>query len=423
MTESPHDQAWVQNWKMPIQGVSWHLMGHSMCRETTGFLIREPRIYLDSGNVAGNKTPRPAAILLTHTHFDHAGALPSLLRISHPAPTVFVPFEVTQRLRDWTRMSWAMKVDDNKTLPGCYAPKAPLEGPSKAGEIIYDPEATWIPSSPGQSFPLFAPPPPPEAAAKNKKSGSDDEDDASEDSASTSASSSTSASASTSKKPQQQQQQKQQQEMFVDIIKCHHTVTTVGYVISEKRMKLKDEYKSLPGKEIAALRKQNVDIQEVKSFPLLAYLCDTNISIFDRSDLANDSTSPEAIQHQQHMSLIFQCPVVMIECTYLEDEKRSEARKRGHIVWSDILPYTEAHPEITWVLFHFSQRYKDDHIRSFFQTASSQKSRPHNVVLWLDSGIDDPKLTSNLPTTTTTTTATTTPTKTTKGNKQKQQQQ
>jgi len=51
---------------------------------------------------------------------------------------------------------------------------------------------------------------------------------------------------------------------------------------------------------------------------------------------------------------------------------------------------------ITFVLVHFSLRYKDDEIRSYFQSAGSDGTRPKNVVLWLDSGIDVPPL-SGIP--------------------------
>ena len=46
---------------------------------------------------------------------------------------------------------------------------------------------------------------------------------------------------------------------------------------------------------------------------------------------------------------------------------------------------------ILFVLVHFSLRYTDSQIREYFQTAGSDGQRPPNVVLWLDSGIDDPR--------------------------------
>jgi len=48
----------------------------------------------------------------------------------------------------------------------------------------------------------------------------------------------------------------------VDIIKCHHSVPTVGYAFSEPRSKLKEEYKSLKKTEIAELKKKGTEITE-----------------------------------------------------------------------------------------------------------------------------------------------------------------
>jgi len=42
----------------------------------------------------------------------------------------------------------------------------------------------------------------------------------------------------------------------VTVLDCIHAVPCVGFCVSEKKSKLKEEYKSLPGKEIADLRKK-----------------------------------------------------------------------------------------------------------------------------------------------------------------------
>ena len=73
-----------------------------------------------------------------------------------------------------------------------------------------------------------------------------------------------------------------------------------------------------------------------------------------------------------------------------EDEAATEAINRGHASWTQLRDTVECHPDTTFVLVHFSLRYKDREIREYFQTAGSDGRRPGNVVLWLDSGIDVP---------------------------------
>jgi len=159
----------------------------------------------------------------------------------------------------------------------------------------------------------------------------------------------------------------------VQVVKCFHTVSTVGYVLLEKRAKLNPSYSSLSGIELKNLRSEGVDVTVTVEIPLLAYLCDSTIQVLEEDQAA----------------LIFSCPVVMIECTYLEPDKSDEARKRGHICWSHLAPHVESHPDIVFILFHFSQRYTDQEIRVFFKTAARDgKTRPSNVVLWLDTGLD-----------------------------------
>jgi hypothetical protein len=133
------------------------------------------------------------------------------------------------------------------------------------------------------------------------------------------------------------------------------------------------------------------------------------------------------------LKLIFSTPIVMIECTYLEDSFAYEAERRGHVVWSYLRPILIQHftsppsaadtsPHSTFILIHFSLRYSDEDIVAFFMdpnrcmlpnpsqspppphtnphhmsttsTCSSgsgdgadKSSSPPHLILWLDTGI------------------------------------
>ena len=87
--------------------------------------------------------------------------------------------------------------------------------------------------------------------------------------------------------------------------------------------------------------------------------------------------------------LIYAWSTVMVECSFIgaasmsEAEADLEAIKRGHAAWSQLRPYVLKHPECTFVLAHFSNRYTDDQIVEHF----GEQEFPPNVILWLDSGI------------------------------------
>ena len=87
------------------------------------------------------------------------------------------------------------------------------------------------------------------------------------------------------------------------------------------------------------------------SVPVLAFLLDTTTEVLEYDVKQSD--------------LIYSCPIIMIECSYLERDMESEARTRKHVVWTELQPYivhsiTEAQLEgrnpNTWILIHFSLR-------------------------------------------------------------------
>jgi ribonuclease Z len=64
------------------------------------------------------------------------------------------------------------------------------------------------------------------------------------------------------------------------VIKCTHSTPTVGYAFYKVANKLKEEYASLPGKEIGALRKKGIQVTKPVKTPNFVYVGDTTHAVF-----------------------------------------------------------------------------------------------------------------------------------------------
>jgi ribonuclease Z len=145
----------------------------------------------------------------------------------------------------------------------------------------------------------------------------------------------------------------------VEIIPCTHSVPCVGYGFTEQRLKLKPEYQKLSGKEIGALRKTGAEINYEMAIPFFCFLGDTSKDILQNPVLEKYQT-------------------IMIECTFISDDEIEQANKTMHMHWQSLESYIVAHPNITFILYHFSQRYKRSEIIDFF----ALKNLP-NVITWI----------------------------------------
>lgn len=135
----------------------------------------------------------------------------------------------------------------------------------------------------------------------------------------------------------------------IEVIECYHSIPCVGFGFIEKRKKLKTEYSKLPGKEIALLRKSGTDVNETIELNQFCFLGDT---------------SKEVLEKQWTKLKKYKC--IMIECTFIKDEDYDQADKTKHIHWKDLESYVRENQDISFILFHFSQRYKKAEIVSFF---------------------------------------------------------
>jgi ribonuclease Z len=142
-----------------------------------------------------------------------------------------------------------------------------------------------------------------------------------------------------------------------------HRVPTAGYLFSEIRRKLKDEFLDLPGERIAALRAAGAEVTRRVETPLLAYPGDCGATIFE--------AAPE----------LFRARVLLIECSFLLPEDRDRARVYEHLHLDDFLERADLFRNEAIVLTHFSQRYRPAEIREALRSLPEALAR--RVILFL----------------------------------------
>jgi len=155
----------------------------------------------------------------------------------------------------------------------------------------------------------------------------------------------------------------------VEIIKCDHGIPTLSYGFGLVKKKLNPIYKGRPGKELGQLRKQGVDVTIEVVEKLLCFICDTSIQVLEDNPF------------------VFNYSTIFIECTFLKDGEEEAATAKKHIHWQQLKPYVKQHPEITFVLFHFSLKYKDEEILALMEPEFETEGI-ENVDLWLSDLVD-----------------------------------
>lgn len=141
---------------------------------------------------------------------------------------------------------------------------------------------------------------------------------------------------------------------------CYHSVSCLGYGLSEIREVTKSEYLNLTPAEKKELGLKKVQLKEDREFPFIVYLGDTTIKVFDNQE-------------------IFKYKFIMCECTFLLDNHYEHAQAKYHTHWNDLKIVIEAHPECFFIIYHFSSRYSVSTIQSFFSHCPFT-----NVKVWIN---------------------------------------
>lgn len=135
-------------------------------------------------------------------------------------------------------------------------------------------------------------------------------------------------------------------ELVVTACPTKHTVPSMGFVVWDRRRKLRPEYQGLPGEEIRDLRLSGVDVTREVRVPRLAYLGDS---------------SPEGLDNCPAM---YEAEVLILEVTFFSPKHRKERiHKFGHIHLEDLLERRDRFKNGLIIASHFSTRYQPRQIR------------------------------------------------------------
>lgn len=134
--------------------------------------------------------------------------------------------------------------------------------------------------------------------------------------------------------------------LVVRAFALEHTVTSYGYTLYERAKKLRPEFRGRSGREIVALKRDGVVVEDDVLRPRISVLGDCTVA---------------SVAEHDH---IWESPVVVLETTYLRNDDVAFAAPRGHthlLELRDVLASLPADIACEHlVLRHFSMRYERD---------------------------------------------------------------
>ncbi len=144
-----------------------------------------------------------------------------------------------------------------------------------------------------------------------------------------------------------------------------HTIPSVGYVVWERRNKLKEEYHGLPGERIRDLRLSGVEVTREVRTPLLAYTGDTSPAGLDSCPAA------------------FDAKVLITELSFIRpNHRREKIHKFGHMHLDDFLERADRFKNELIVCAHFSTRYHPQEVRKLLDAKVPEALRSR-MKLWI----------------------------------------
>lgn len=137
-------------------------------------------------------------------------------------------------------------------------------------------------------------------------------------------------------------------ELVVTASKTFHTIPSLGYIVWERRKKLKPEFLNRTGEEIRDLNLAGVAITNEIRIPKVAYLGDSTAAGLDYN--------PD----------MYKAQALIMEMTFVAPEHRKEALHRfGHFHLDDFMDRLDRFENQIIIASHFSVRYQNRQIEHY----------------------------------------------------------
>jgi ribonuclease Z len=144
-----------------------------------------------------------------------------------------------------------------------------------------------------------------------------------------------------------------------------HTIPSLGYVVWDRRHKLKEEYHGLAGEQIRDLRQSGVAVTREVRTPLLAYTGDTSPAGLDAYPAA------------------YQAKILISELSFIRpNHRREKIHKFGHMHLDDYLERADRFENELIIWGHLSTRYHPQEVRRLVESKLPPGLRDR-VRLWL----------------------------------------
>jgi ribonuclease Z len=141
-------------------------------------------------------------------------------------------------------------------------------------------------------------------------------------------------------------------EHVVTVSATAHSVPSLGFVVWQRRKKLKPEFQGLEGEKIRDLRLSGVEVTNEVRLPRVAYLGDS---------------SPPGLDA---CAAMFEAEVLIMELTFVAPSHRKDKiHKFGHMHLDDLLERRERFHNELIIAAHFSTRYHPRQVRQHVEKA------------------------------------------------------
>ena len=153
--------------------------------------------------------------------------------------------------------------------------------------------------------------------------------------------------------------------IFLRGFETEHTSPSFGYVVIEKRSKLKPELVNLPQEKLKELKDRGQEITRTLEIPLVAYMGDT-------------LPGPHLIRND-----VRKAEIIICECTFFEPEHKERAKVGMHMHISDIAEWLRVVECKAMILTHISRRTHLGYARErLLELVGPEKAK--NIYLLMD---------------------------------------